>query len=130
MVWDLAQESVLQTYMGHTGKIYCLQFDETKLATGSDDHSIKLWDRKTARCEQTLTGTNPVMTLQFDGGYQLVSGSYDKTIKVWDMRMGRVLTSLVGHGHAVFTLQFDYDKIVSGSADSSIKIWDFNKQYY
>jgi WD40 repeat protein len=129
-VWDLSSEQMVQTFMGHTGRVYTLQFDDHKLATGSNDKTVKIWDRKTGRCEQNLNGhTNPVMTLRF-ADHQMITGSYDKTMKVWDMRTGRVLNTLVGHSSAVFTLQFDYDKIVSGSADLSVKLWDFNKQYY
>jgi WD40 repeat protein len=129
-VWDLTSERMSCTYMGHTKQVYCLQRDDTKIVSGSGDHSIKVWDPKSGRCEATLTGhLNPVMSLHCNEDL-IVSGGYDKNIKIWDLRTGRMLNTLQGHSSAVFAVQFDYDKIVSGSADTSLKLWDFNKQYY
>lgn len=39
------------TYLcGHTDSVYCLQFDEHKIITGSRDRTIRFWDLHTYRC--------------------------------------------------------------------------------
>jgi F-box/WD-40 domain protein 7 len=108
--------------------VYSLQFDDRKVVSGSADHSIKVWDVKTGRCELTLNGhANSVMCVGFDDDFKICSGSYDKTVRVWDMRMGSVLSVLEGHSSAVFCLQHDTERIVSGSADKNLIIWNYAK---
>ncbi|KXX76193.1 Beta-TrCP [Madurella mycetomatis] len=36
---------------GHTDSIYCLQFDESKIITGSRDRTIRVWDMHTFACK-------------------------------------------------------------------------------
>ena len=70
---------------GHEDGIVCLiQLKDTRLASGSYDFSIRLWDVKDYTCNQILLGhKNTVFSLcQLKDG-RLVSGSADKTIKIW-----------------------------------------------
>jgi WD40 repeat protein len=55
-----------------------------KLASGSCDSTIKIWDVATGQCERTLQDHNSCMgALAACAGGKLASGSDDKTIKVW-----------------------------------------------
>jgi F-box and WD-40 domain protein 1/11 len=86
--------------------VYCLEFDGTKIITGSRDKTIKIWDMRTGRLRGTLRGhMGSVLCLKFDkgecggpsaadvmeGGDQcegsgfMVSGSSDCTVLVWDL---------------------------------------------
>lgn len=81
--WDINTQTVVRTYMGHVKQVYCLQFDDAKIVSGSE--AIKVWDCKSGLCEMTLNEhSNPIMCVMFDD-HKLVSGSYDKTIKVYHM---------------------------------------------
>jgi WD40 repeat protein len=62
--------------------------DGTKLASGSDDNTIKIWDLKTRSLEATLEGhTETVLSVNFSpDGTKLASGSGDLTIKIWDLK--------------------------------------------
>lgn len=52
---------------GHTGAIICSQMARKRLATGSRDKTIRLWNLETRTCEQVLVGhENEVSALQFD----------------------------------------------------------------
>ncbi|KAL6054563.1 SCF ubiquitin ligase complex subunit cdc4 [Balamuthia mandrillaris] len=83
---------------GHKGWILDLQsLSHGRLASGSRDKTIKIWNWKTGECLQTLKGhTNSVWTLRSLGpGWathpnepareMLSSGSYDSSIKIWDV---------------------------------------------
>ncbi|THG93604.1 hypothetical protein EW026_g7675 [Hermanssonia centrifuga] len=90
---------------GHTDSVYCLEFDSSRIITGSRDRTIKVWSVKTGRCLATITGhRGSVLCLKFDQDFDLdeansltedglqgwrkgfmVSGSSDTSVCVWDL---------------------------------------------
>jgi WD40 repeat protein len=60
--------------------------DGRRLATGSYDRSIKLWDTTTGEEVFTLRGhTAGVRCVAFSpDGRRIASGSIDRTVRVWD----------------------------------------------
>jgi WD40 repeat protein len=64
--------------------------DGKTLASGSADHTIKLWEVATGKEQATLKGhTRVVTSVAFSpDGKTLASGSTDKTIKLWDVTTG------------------------------------------
>ncbi|KAJ3291214.1 hypothetical protein HK104_006274 [Borealophlyctis nickersoniae] len=115
---------VPKVFSGHQEAIYCLQFDEDKIVSGSRDDTIKIWDMKSGKCRTTLMGHHgSVLCLQYDDRH-IVSGSSDSTIMVWDVKTGRSLRTLLGHTESVLNLRFDHDFIISCSKDTTVKIWD------
>ena len=57
-----------------------------KLASGSADNTIKIWDIVTGKCEQTLEGHQDfVRSICILPKNKLASCSIDKTIKIWDL---------------------------------------------
>lgn len=78
---------------GHYGEIVCLSFNpnSTLIATGSMDHTSKIWDVETGEEIFTLQGhTAEIISLNFNNqGNLLVTGSFDFLAKLWDIRTGR-----------------------------------------
>ncbi|KAI8815408.1 WD40-repeat-containing domain protein [Cladochytrium replicatum] len=108
---------------GHDEAVYCLQFDDDKIISGSRDDTIRVWDMKTGALRSTLAGhTASVLCLQYDG-QNIVSGSSDATMILWDLPTGRVLRTMHGHTEHVLNVRFDRDHIVSASRDKTIKVW-------
>ena len=99
-----------------------------KLASGSKDNSIKLWDVDTGECLRTLTGhSGTVISLHLLPNNILASGSLDKSIKLWNVSSGECIRTLNGHSEYVYALQLlAKNKLASGSWDRSIKIWNIN----
>ncbi|KAI8603196.1 WD40-repeat-containing domain protein [Dissophora ornata] len=111
---------------GHTEGIYCIQFDDQKIISGSRDNTIKIWDLATGVCLRTYLGhTASVLCLQYDED-RIVSGSSDTTIIVWDLETGQVLRRLAGHADSVLSLRFEKDIVVSCSKDRTVKIWNIS----
>ena len=80
---QLAKYKSKITLSGHTGGINSIiQLKNGKIASGSGDNSIKIWDLSTNTCESTLTGhtENVMAVIELQDG-RLVSSSWDKTIK-------------------------------------------------
>ena len=118
------------TLEGHTNYVNFVAFspDGTKIVSGSQDKTIKLWDTSTGVVIKTLEGhSNAVRSVAFSpDGTKIVSGSWDKTIKLWDTITGTLIRTLEGHGDYVTSVAFSRDgtKIVSGSFDSTIKLFN------
>lgn len=116
----------MKVFKGHTDGVMCLQFDESVLATGSYDATLKIWDIESGKELRTLTGhTSVVRCLMFDDN-KLISGSLDRTLKIWNWRTGECLSTLTGHTDGVVCLHFDGALMASGSIDKTVKIWNFS----
>ncbi len=76
----------MTTGYGHEDKVISVAFDSTYLiASGSEDRTIKLWDKNTGNLLRSLTGHgDKVYAVAFDSNSMLASGSVDKTIKLWE----------------------------------------------
>lgn len=122
----------VRTFEGHTQGISCVQFDDTRIVSGSSDKTIKVWNIRTNSpwSVQTLTGHSGTVRCLHLEGNMLVSGSTDRTIKVWDLSTQSSWSSIacrvtmIGHTDTVRCLQVDDDKVVSGSYDQTLKVWD------
>ena len=115
------------TLEGHEGEVYSLAVLEGgRLASGSADCTIKIWDVATRACEATLTGHEGwVGSLAVLEGGRLASGSHDQTIKIWDLTTSACVATLEGHKGSVFCLAPLQDgRLASGAVDQKIKIWD------
>ncbi|KAJ3090568.1 hypothetical protein HK102_003327 [Quaeritorhiza haematococci] len=113
---------------GHTDGIMCMHYDESKslLATGSYDHTIRLWNLETNQCIRVLEGhTRCVRGVQFDDT-KIVSASMDGTIRIWNLKTGDCMRVLEGQNRqGIVCLHFD-DRglLASGSVDSNISVWN------
>ena len=95
------QNWLLQTLDDHESGINCmaLSHDTTVLATGSDDHTVRLWSTKTTpvECLSVLVGHADYIThILIDENY-LVSASADRTMRKWDMTNGQCVFVYSGH---------------------------------
>jgi len=72
----------------------------SRLASGGNDQTVKLWDVSTGECLRTLQGhTKCVRSVVFSPDVQtLASGSDDETIKLWDIKTGECLKTFRSEG--------------------------------
>ncbi|KAK3946803.1 WD40-repeat-containing domain protein [Pseudoneurospora amorphoporcata] len=103
----------LQTLEGHSDVVGSVAFspDGQRLASGSGDRTIKIWDVASGSCLQTLEGHSDLVgSVAFSpDGQRLASGSADKTIKIWDPASGSCLQTLEGHSDSVTSVAFSPD---------------------
>ncbi len=128
--WQRALYQELKALRGHTGPILAAAFSPNgrRIATGSADHSAKVWDAASATVLLTLSGHSaPVRSVAFfSDGERIVTGSWDKTARVWDAATGECLHILEGHQKAIFSVAVSTNgqRIATGCLDHTARVWD------
>src|SRR5262245_23584734 len=109
--WALAIE--LHPQVGHTSAVEALSFspDGEYFASGSADHTIRLWEISTGKEVRSFLGhTGTVSAVSFHpNGKYLASGSADHTIRLWEVSTGKEVRSFLGHTDEVGSLAFSKD---------------------
>ncbi|KAI9166576.1 F-box/WD repeat-containing protein 1A [Paramyrothecium foliicola] len=116
---------------GHTDSIYCLQFDEHKIITGSRDKTIRIWDMHTLKCRLIIGPPEVVhsgdMLLDEEGNpMHYASGSDDQKAA---SSMPTPVSFPEHHKASILCLQYDQDILVTGSSDSTCIVYDIKNGY-
>jgi WD40 repeat protein len=117
------------TLAGHEHEIRCLAISPCGkiLASGSADHTVRLWDLAEARPYCGLEGHSDwVNCLAINpSGNLLASAGRDGQICLWRLPSGRTGKRLEGHSQAVFCLAMSPDGslLASGSSDRTVRLW-------
>ena len=86
----------------------------TKIASGSDDQTVKLWDLDSGSLLFTYRGHSDwVRDICFspDGEY-IASASDDNTVKLWSTETGQLVRTMRGHNDYVskFSIGFSFSR--------------------
>jgi len=118
------------TLSGHQNSVRSVSWspDGQTLAMGSDDTTVKLWNKQ-GKLLQTLKGhQDSVWSVSWSpDGQTLATGSRDNTLKLWN-KQGKLRQNLRGHQDSVLSVSWSPDgqTLATGSADTTVKLW--NKQ--
>ncbi|MGP3924688.1 nSTAND1 domain-containing NTPase [Streptomyces sp. 8N616] len=112
---------------GHADSVNAVAFspDGKLLATGSSDHTVKLWNAADHRLLATLRGhTDLVLSVAFSpDGKLLATGSNDRSVKLWDVADRRTVATLPGGALGV-AFSPDGEQLASVSSRARVKLWD------
>ncbi|MDA0284661.1 MAG: WD40 repeat domain-containing protein [Planctomycetota bacterium] len=129
-IWDANTGKRLHRLEGHRGAVMAVAFspDQSTLATGSIDGTIKLWDVASGAWKKTLTGHKSwVNTLTYrSNGEWLISGSSDGTVMVWNTTTGTSVHTLDATKAEVRSVAISHDgsRLAAGLRYGTVKIWD------
>ncbi|CAN5543283.1 NB-ARC domain-containing protein [soil metagenome] len=134
-LWQMADRQLVGVCQGHHSQIGALAFaptGEQRLASASDDQTVRIWDVDTRRTLHMLVGhTGAVRDVKFHcDGTLVVSGSTDKTARVWHVQTGQLLHTLLGHDATVTTVAFSPDGAIlaTGSHDQTVRLWNWHAE--
>ncbi len=105
--------------------------DGRLVATGSWDHSAKIWDADTGRAIRKLDGAHDgyINSVEFSpDGHELLTASDDGTARLWDVDTGKP-TGIVFRGHTARVVSAVYSRpdaarVLTTSGDKHAQIWD------
>ena len=112
-----------------TCRSVCFSSDGKKIASGSWDKTVRVWNLETGECIKTFEGHNDVVrSVCFSSdGKKIASGGgyYDKTVRVWNVETGECIKTFEGHNDVARSVCFSSDgkKIASGSCDKTVRVW-------
>jgi WD40 repeat protein len=132
-LWDTSAAATasreLRTLTGHGGEVHALAFsgDGARIASGSSNGEIKIWNASDGHVVKTLGGHKAlVASVAFSAdGKTLASASYDKTIRLWDAASGQALRTLDGaDGFTSVAYSRDGQTLLSGNLRGEINFWN------
>lgn len=102
--------------------------DGALIASGSEDHMVRVWHVATGRLIRRLEGHSSAVTaVAFSpDGSTIASASNDRTVRLWNAHSGRLLRTLQGHVYYVYAVAFDPQGrwLATASWDRTIALWD------
>lgn len=126
----LVHKFAMHTLSAHTGRVTTMAFssDQSTLASGGSDATIRVWNLDTTQLKHTLKGHNEALSeLAFSHDGKLLA-SVDKRggVKLWSLHTGRLLSDIMKPGNAVQCLAFSPDDTILaiGSYNRQATLWD------
>ncbi|CAD5125174.1 DgyrCDS13417 [Dimorphilus gyrociliatus] len=109
----------------HSGWIWCMEERQGKLATGSWDTSIKIWDlNNIEEAETSFKAESPILCLRNEE-HKILAGSFHKKLYTFDKRVdGECCKSFRMHTRPILAIDCCDKYVITGSEEGTIKILD------
>ena len=125
-------DQIKQIEMNQINNLIVLK--DGRLATSSNDKTIKIYNRNTFECELFLKcHTSAVEYISQRNNEDLLSCSIDQSIKIWKKTDNIfILEKSIDNAHTNMihkVIEIDNKRIASCSDDMTVKLWEGNKPY-
>ena len=123
----------LHVYQGHEGPIEALSWspDDAKIASASDDGTIRIWDVRTEKMLSFHQDNTPqarfTAVAWSSNGERIVSGDDRGHVQIWDALSGRLLLDYWGHHNDPVTFvswSHDSNYVASSGYKGIARIWN------
>ena len=127
--WLLRPQRQPLEFAGHDAEVWSVAFspDGQTLATGADDHQIRLWDVATGRLRAELSEPRSLVSaLAFSpSGGQLAAGCFDRRVLFWDLNGLRLIDEDFSPRGAVRGLEFSRDGQTLFAVGDDRRLWKY-----
>jgi len=117
------------SYDGHKTNVTAIGFqrDGKWMFSGSEDHTIKIWDLRAPGCQRNYECSGPVNTVVLHPNQgELISGDQNGNIRVWDLTANACSRELVPDGETAIrslTVASDGSKVVAANNLGKCFVW-------
>ncbi|KAK4155956.1 WD40-repeat-containing domain protein [Chaetomidium leptoderma] len=142
-MWNVENGALLYTFEGHSKPVrsVCWASDGQTIASGSHDHTVRLWDAVAAKCRFVLYAGSAVNMVAICKAQPTVEGityegivaggSVNGYVKLWDIRTGSLVKCLDnpdGGEYGVYGVAFSYnrtwnDTLLVAGFENQVKTW-------
>jgi len=131
--WNSAISMLTQNVDAHAGggsgaiRDISMAPTDIKFATGSDDHTVKVWDFNSLELEVRLDLGCDVKSVQWHPQKSLLlTGDRNSQVQLWDPKSGKRLRVLYQHKQELTKVRWNQNGVnfLSASKDQHIKLWD------
>lgn len=132
-IWDVSRAGQTAAHsfdLVSTGSGLNFNSEDSKVTTGLQNGTIKLWDLESCKDFRVLSGHRAEVTCvehyEYHKSNYLATASMATDVKMWDIRKRGVLTTYGEHEAAVSCIRFSPDgrNMLSSDRDGFVKIWD------
>lgn len=106
--------------------------DGYRMATGSLDNSVKVWNLRLGKLEYTIPAhVNAITTVKFEkeNGYYLATSSFDKTVKFWSCLTWAPIRELNAYEHTITMLDLSVkSNYLATCHNKCVKLWSHDSR--
>lgn len=131
-IWDPSnfKWSLIQEYTGHVDQVFGLEYlNENTVISGSNDHTIHIWNISTGLASMKINTGWPVSSIQLlSNRIDLASGLQNGYINIYSLTDGSLNASILAHIGWVedLVLLNNGNLLVSSGEDKMVRIWDLS----
>ncbi len=127
-LWRGAAQKNTITLQGHTGRIQRARFsqDGNRIATASDDKSVRIWNANDGTLVSELSLESPVFDASFspDGRF-LATGEFERRVILWNLESLEPINTFADYSNPVALVTFspNGEFLVTATLDMKLRVW-------